>query len=280
MQIISDMATLAKCILKSRRPSSGRPRRKESIIIMGNGPSLRTVIDNNPQWLEAHTLMSVNFAANAPEYSRLRPEYHILADPHFFAGYDRDENVRRLWENISRVDWKMTLLLPCREKGFLKRLGSRGITLPSYISVRYYNLTPADGNSRLHHLLFDKGLAMPRPRNVLIPAIMTAMREGFDTLYLAGADHSWTRTLSVDDDNRVVSIQPHFYKDSGKELQRVKSDYEGIRIADVLESMSIAFRSYQTIAGYAEKRGVRILNATPGSFIDSFPRVDAEACDQ
>ncbi len=50
------------------------------------------------------------------------------------------------------------------------------------------------------------------PRNVLIPAIMSAMREGFRRIVLIGADHNWARTLWVTDRNKVVSVQPHFIR--------------------------------------------------------------------
>lgn len=263
MQIVNDMAALAKTILKSRRPSpAGRPR-QDSIIVMGNGPSWRVgcEIYGHQRIVVEPTEMIVDSL-----------QYYILADPHFFQGFDRDANVGRLWDNISKSDWEMTLLVPVRERGMVAGLKGRGVDLPAGIKVKYYNLTPADGSSALLHRLFDLGLAMPRPRNVLIPAIMTAIREGFRKIYLAGADHSWTKTLWVDDDNHVMSVQPHFYKDSKKELERVRSDYEGLKISDVLGSMTIAFRSYHDIRSYAERRGVEILNATPGSFIDAFPR--------
>lgn len=39
--------------------------------------------------------------------------------------------------------------------------------------------------------------------------------------------------------------------------------------------MTIAFRSYWHIADYARSRGIEIINATPGSMIDAFPRRDS-----
>lgn len=273
MQIINDAAALAKAALLSRRPSPGGNVNDDSIVIMGNGPSLRDTIDNHRDWLESGKLMAVNFAANASEFIMLRPEYYILADPHFFHGFESDGNVGRLWNNLAGVDWDMTLFIPVKEKKRIRQLLTTEISLPKTVKLKYYNLTPADGYSPVLGWLFDKGLAMPRPRNVLIPAIMTAIREGFKKIFLAGADHSWTKTLWVDDTNRVMSIQPHFYKDSENELKRVRSDYEGLRIYDVLGSMTIAFRSYHDIRRYAESKGVSILNSTPGSFIDAFPRV-------
>ncbi|MDE6243997.1 MAG: hypothetical protein K2M14_08330, partial [Muribaculaceae bacterium] len=107
---------------------------------------------------------------------------------------------------------------------------------------------------------------------VLIPSIMIGIRLGFRQIILCGADHTWSRTLGVDDENRVISVQPHFYKDSASEQKRVNTEYEGYHLHDILKSLYIAFRSYHEIAAYASRRGVSIHNATPGSMIDAFPR--------
>ena len=113
---------------------------------------------------------------------------------------------------------------------------------------------------------------MPRPRNVLIPAIMIAIKAGFKTIHLTGADHSWLRTIGVNDNNEVESIQPHFYADDKRELRRSAAEYRGYRLHDILQSFTVAFRSYHEIARFAAKEGVKIYNSTPGSFIDAFER--------
>lgn len=235
---------------------------------MGNGPSLRQAIDNSFSWLHSHTLMAVNFAANAPEFEKLAPEFYILADPHFFIHADSDPNVGKLWANLSNVSQEMTLFVPAKWKNAVKNL-----LHSDKVKVKFFNLTPVEGLTKVSHLLFNLGLGMPRPRNVMIPAIMMAIREGFSTIYLAGADHSWSRTLDVDDHNRVVSIQPHFYADNKNEHTRVATEYAGYHLHDILQSLTIAFRSYFEVKKYAESRGVEIYNATPGSMIDAFPRV-------
>jgi hypothetical protein len=103
---------------------------------------------------------------------------------------------------------------------------------------------------------------------------MVGERLGFSRILIAGADHSWTKTLSVDNDNNVVSIQPHFYSDNKEETARVSHVYKGFHIYQILESMSIAFRSYFQIADYMKAKKINIVNITPGSFIDAFPRAD------
>lgn len=261
-------ATLLKVALLSGRPSPAVPRHDRPLVVMGNGPSLRQTIDLHPEWLAAHDLLAVNFAANTPDFLNLRPCLYVLADPHFFEGSESDPNVARLWETLGKTGWKMHLWVP-------RRYRRRAISLlggNTCVEVRHFNLTPLEGYRWLTRRLADAGLGMPRPRNVLIPAIMTGIREGYTRIYLAGADHTWTRTLSVDDENFVVSIQPHFYKDTESEHSRVRAAYAGLHLHNVLGSMATAFASYWKLADYASSRGVEILNATPGSMIDAFPR--------
>ena len=272
-RVIQPLASLGKVILRSKRPSPAGKPTDRPLIIMGNGPSLRSFIDAGPELREGYELMAVNFAANAPEFRELRPQMYILADPHFFNGRSTDSNVARLWETLSAVSWPMTLWLPLGHKAMAwPMLGS----LPDNVAVKWFNLTPLEGKGALVRLLMKTGFGMPRPRNVLIPAIMTSLHAGYREIYLVGADHTWSQSLWVDDKIRVVSVQPHFYKDNEKEADRVASEYAGYHLHDILGSLTIAFRSYFDIADHASRIGARIINATPGSFIDAFPRCGYE----
>ncbi len=268
--IIDGIASFGKVLLLSKRPSPAGTPKDEALIIMGNGPSLRDTIANNSDILKKSKTLAVNFAANADSYFELKPDIYVLADPHFFRtgqdGKSADPNVVRLWENIAGTDWDMSLYMPCKAKI------PDSIKHNTHITVKRYNLTPGEGLSGLVHWLYRKGLAMPRPRNVLIASIMIALREGYRDIYIVGADHTWSRDLWVDDKNRVISVQKHFYKDNDKEFERVAQEYAGYHLHDILNSLTIAFRSYHQIADYASKIGAKITNCTPGSFIDAFPR--------
>lgn len=268
-KIVSSAASLLKVALMSRRASGKGEWKERGLVVMGNGPSLRGTIDNDSIWLRNHDLMAVNFAANTPDFFTLRPCHYVLADGHFFGGAATDPNVAKLWSALLKTDWRMTLWVPWKYAAQTwRRIGTHPM-----VEVKVFNLTPVEGCEWLCHWLMDSGLGMPRPRNVLIPAVMVGIREGYRKIYLAGADHSWTRTLSVDDENFVVSVQPHFYSDNEEEHKRVRSTYAGLHLHDVLGSMTVAFRSYWQIASYAKEKGVEIINATPGSMIDAFPRL-------
>lgn len=267
----STLATMIKIPLMSRRPTPRSHEKKDTIIIMGNGPSLRDAIENDLDILKSFPRMAVNLSALAPEFRTLQPDYYILADIAFFLK-EKTGKVPALWEALSSVDWPMTLFLPATARRM-----DEVSRLPECVTVKYYNLTPAEGWEWLMRKIYDSGLAMPRPRNVLIPSIMCAMREGFRRIVLIGADHNWSKTLWVTDRNRVVSVQPHFYKDDDKELRRAEEIFSNVHIHDVYENYAIAFRSYFNVKAYTDKRGVEILNATPGSFIDAFPRISLSA---
>lgn len=259
--------SIAKTALMSRHVAIPHEKRERPLVVLGNGPSLTETIGDYSAELQQCDLMAVNFFANTEEFLRLRPRWYVLADPHFFTGAESDPNVKRLLERIATLtSWPMTLLVPSR--------GPR-LRLPAanpFVTLTRFNAVGAEGPDRLTHALFRANRAMPRPRNVLIPSIMLGMALGYSVIYVAGADHSWMRTLSVTDDNVVVSVQPHFYADNTQERDRVTSVYSGVRLHQVVESFAIAFKAYHDIARYAASRGVTIYNATPGSFIDAFPR--------
>ncbi|MGM9803113.1 MAG: hypothetical protein ACI308_02945 [Muribaculaceae bacterium] len=266
----STISSMVKIALMSR-PNITMPRADAGtqMVILGNGPSLNTTIAQSLDFVTSHHRMAVNFAANAPEFKSLQPTHYVLADPHFFKAIDQP-NVAKLWLNLAQVDWAMHVFIPTNVAIPTDVAGI--IAGNACLSLHRYNLTPVEGATWLQNWAFGNGMGMPRPRNVLIPAIMIALMCGYRTIYIAGADHSWTRTLSVDDDNNVVSIQPHFYKEDDKEVERVNTEYMQYPLHQILFSFYVAFRSYHVIARYASHLGVDIYNITPGSFIDAFPR--------
>ena len=277
-RVSASAASLLKVALRSRRVSalnSETPVRP--LVVMGNGPSLRSVLEGDRVVLQDCDLLAVNFAPNTPAFFELRPHYLVLADPHFFkvSAGDSDPNVLRLWENLHRVDWPLLLLVPVRFASAARTLaevGRQPKKSGAVMEIKTFNTTPAEGLRAVSHRLFDRGLAMPRPRNVLIASLMLGIRLGYKDIRIVGADHTWSRSLWVDDANRVVSVQPHFYEDKKEELDRVAAEYAGYHLHDILRSLTVAFESYHHIAAYAAQRGVRITNLTPGSMIDAFPR--------
>ncbi len=265
----ASLKSIVKMALLSRRPTVKRALEAEAapLVILANGPSLRRTIAERLDDLKEMSTMAVNFAALADEFMQIRPGRYILADPHFFSRVD-DKNVAALWRRLAAVDWPMTLYVDARQGHRVWNMAA----LPSNVRVEMFNAVGVEGWQWLETVAYRSGLAMPRPRNVLIPAIMTAIRAGFSESYIAGADHSWLQSIWVTEDNEVVSVQPHFYKEDDDEKKRVVNEYKSYRLHQILESFKVAFESYHRIARYARRAGVKIYNSTPGSYIDAFER--------
>lgn len=241
-----------------------KANRTTPIIILGNGPSLRTTLTDSADAITRCPTMAVNFFANTPEFFTVKPDYYVIADPHF--SDMSDPNVRKLIDNLRHTEHRMTLIMP-----YGMKLSEKLRDSPKLEVVRFHAIG-VEGHRGITHAAYRRGLGMPRPRNVMVCAIMCAIWLGYKEIYITGADHTWTQTLSVDENNRVVSIQPHFYTDSKEEKARVTSVYSNVKLHQILESFSIAFKAYHDIADFATSNGVRIINSTPGSFIDAFER--------
>lgn len=269
-KLFNTAKSLTKVALQSRRCTVTQVSEANRIIIMGNGPSLNDTIAAHGTLLRENQTMAVNFAANASVFRDIKPRFYVLADPYFFSNAT-DSNLRKLWSNLEAIDWRCTLYVPATVYRLTKeRFDSRPITVESF------NAVGSEGFRTIDHFLFKKGLAMPRPRNVLIPAIMLAIKAGFKTIDIVGADHTWMKTISVTNENEVVSIQEHFYTDNAEEKRRVSHEYRGYRLHQIVESFAVAFKSYIDIRNFADSLGVKIYNCTPGSFIDAFPRRSLE----
>ena len=171
----------------------------------------------------------------------------------------------------------MTFFMPVqakKNKSFVDK-----ITENENISIRYYNTTPVEGLKSLNHFFYSAGLGSPRPHNVLIPSILRGINMGSKNINLLGADHSWIPLLTVNDKNEVLLDQKHFYDENKTTPKQMhKNEGRGNRaLHEVLHKWMLSFRSYHELDAYAQKKGTKIYNLTPGSFIDAFERKPQES---
>ncbi|MCC8039026.1 MAG: hypothetical protein LIP02_12990, partial [Bacteroidales bacterium] len=257
--LTSSIKAIGKTLLQSRLNARVKPSPAgDTIIVLGNGPSLRQTIDHHLGTLKSTPCMAVNFAALSDDFTTIKPRYYVLADPHFFSSNDR---VQQLIARLKQVDWDMTLFVPATAKDLPDFCRSK-------VTVERFNAVGIDAWPWLENALMRRQLAMPRPRNVLIPSIMIALWLGYKRVLIAGADHSWMQSIWVNERNEVVSVQPHFYKEPDGEQKRVDSEYRGYRLHQIVHSFYVTFRAYHQIARYAQAIGSQVINVTPGSYID------------
>lgn len=267
--------SVIKIALKSRRssPLPSGLRNPDELVILANGPSLNDTVARHADFLADKTLLVVNFCATSPMFEQLKPQLYLIADPLFWIV---DEKRERLFGAlVEKTTWPMHLFIPSRAR--VDKKWQQMIAANPNIRPVIYNTTPVEGFPSFARAVYRRGLGMPRPHNVLIPSIAEALRMPFKKIYLAGADHSWLPEISVTDDNQVLMHQKHFYDQATSKAETVKQEnLNTARLHTILYHMHVAFRSYFILLDYARHRSREIINITPGSFIDAFPRMNLD----
>lgn len=278
-QLGKTIITLIRIILLSKIPQK-LPLDKKfgECVLLGNGPSLTQSLTEYPEFINNRQLFCMNFFAISQLYEQLKPSMYIIAAPEI--GMKRvnasiTERYADLFLAISqKTTWPVWLYLPfsVRKGTFFKSNLLKQLSRNQNIQVCFFNNTPVEGFWRFCIFLFRLNLGMPRPHNVLIPSIMLAINLSFSKIYLLGADHSWLKEIHVTEDNEVLIRQKHFYDDDPAPKPMLKKGQGKRRLHEVLIKFVYAFEGYLILEKYAQSREVKIINATPGSYIDAFER--------
>lgn len=255
---------------------------KECAILM-NGPSLNGSVQKHREFIQAKEMICANFFPLSSLYEEFRPSRYFIVAPELW--YPEVDDIfrsksRELFTTLNeKTDWPLELFIPARASRYS---GWREmIENNPNIVINYINVTPIEGLKSIRHFFYNRKLGMPRPHNILIPSLMLSIYLNYRKVYIFGADHSWLPEISVDEDNRVLIRQKHFYDDG--EVKPRPMNYKGVRdrkLHEVLIKFVHAFSGYHEINDYAKSKGVEILNATQGSFIDAFKRINIEQTEE
>ena len=272
--------TLIRIILLSKIPKKLPPPREfDECVLLGNGPSLTQSLKDHPDFINQRSLLCVNFFAVSELYEQLKPSIYTIAAPEIGIKGIRTSIIAKydeLFHTISqKTEWPLWLFLPfsVRKSSFFKNNIGKQLSRNPNIKVCFFNNTPVEGFWCFCHFFFRLNLGMPRPHNVFIPSIFLAINMSFSKIFLLGADHSWLKEIHVNENNEVLIRQKHFYDpDNSTPRPMLKKGQDKRRLHEVLIKFVYAFEGYFILERYAQKRKVKIINATPGSYIDAFER--------
>ena len=251
----------------------------EKVFILGNGPSLKNVLENYTEELSQNNLFCVNGMATTPEYTVLKPKYYIFVDPVLtgLREYDvlsEDERIIRkkfIDSFVNKTEWDIVLFLPFSSQ--YKKWLMDELQKNEHIKPHFMKSVPSFREEEYIYDLMAKGYVAPQFQNVLIPAIYVSLIMGYKNIYLLGADHDWIKDWVVDENNNVIKSDKHFYKDSICEKKsKIDGQLEGLHYHDMLMSGYRAFWGYHRLQRLAKKMDADIYNCTQGSFIDAFER--------
>lgn len=226
-------------------------------FILGNGPSL------NQQDL---TLLTgeLSFVTNAfwknPIVATWQPTYYFLTDPLYFDPKLTD-TMSAFFSDLRERIHSSTFFVNVSVKDVIEQTSF----LPPE-RLRYVGLA---GNLA-DDLTWEPDLTtvMPGVRNVIQLAMIAAIYMGCREIYLMGVDHDWLSHKGEDN---------HFYQGPEIKDERVPSRVDCYGYRRLMEFVLIMWKGYESLRRVAEARGVRIVNLTPGGFLDVFERETYES---
>jgi hypothetical protein len=222
-------------------------------FVIGNGPSLGSQ-DLSPLANEITLVMSGFW--KHPMVARWQPTYYFFADPLFFDG---SEPMRKFFADLRSHIHSTTFFVPLSAKKVVEELA----LLP--LEQTFFVFFQASLKDRLAGRP-DFTTSVPGVQSVSQMAIMVAMYFGCSPIYLLGLDHDWLAQRGMD---------RHFYE--GKTIEGhpvAHGDLDRFSYKSDLVAVLDLWNGYENIQSVAASRGVNIVNATCGGFLDVFPRVE------
>jgi hypothetical protein len=272
----SSILAIIKVVLLSKFKTEIHLTKKDKeCVILGNGPSLSELIKNHKSFLDDKDVICVNHFPISDLFSITKPSFYITSAPEFWlnnlgeAYIDRREKLfKALGE---KTQWPLKVLIPFSAKG--SGTWESHISKNINIEIIFYNCIGIEGFKGFVFWLFKRNLAMPRPHNVLLAAIFTAINMGYKNIYLWGAENNQFLEMSVDDQNTALLRQKHFYDAEDVQAKTMKKAGIGQRrVHEILHKFMLSFEGYHILREYANTRNVKVVNQTPGSMIDAFDR--------
>lgn len=225
-------------------------------FILGAGSSIAQQDLNK---LAGEYVISVSNTFVHPEYSSIRPRYHVL--PAILLGHDK------YYPKEKFIDW-------------LKDMESRTLDAEMFFHIGDREMIESNGLFRgrtLHWIEYAPWAGsvntpidlskVPTIWSVSELAITTAIYLGFKEIYLIGMDHDWFNGPLVYfyDANKDHKMHP-----TEKLLQQhgVDAEFQMRRHADI-------FRKYKYL--YGLKQNIFNANANPNHYLDVFPKVEYES---
>jgi hypothetical protein len=277
---IQSIISIIKVLLASKWNPQRLPKpAHDTCIVLGNGPSLKKTLQEKLNWLQQYDCVCVNSFSMSPYYGQIKPKYYIMLDHMFWMVNEHEplfSDIRNAYHNMRhKTDWPMYLMLPrqAEKSDYVQRI----IKSNRYIIPVFYNYTVFQGFDRIAYWFYDRQLAMPQSQNVLVAAIFQMIAAGYKKIILFGADHTWHRSLAVNDDNLVGFVHEHFY--DGVRDHTFSPEYKSLITKEPFNMIEIFMAWMKTHYGhhrlkdYARWKKCEILNATPDSCIDAYKKV-------
>lgn len=222
-------------------------------FIIGNGPSL---IPEDLNKIKGEISFASNRIYHIFPFTEWRPNYYISIDLDNIV--PEIDNIKKSGDYIKFINYR------ARNYGRKESDNLLYIFIYGKSTVNRFDIKETSLND-------DVSKYVTRVKTVTATAIEIAIYMGFKEIYLLGVDNNYAKKVDkngkVYDDPTVKSSYFKGMKDSNGKLG------DGISVQSV-EAMNY---SYKICKEFAEKKGVKIYNATRGGKLEVFERVDFDS---
>ena len=265
ISIIHTLFTILVVICFSKFKRIKKIRSSKKLHVLLNGPSLDTSLINIDK--ENFDFFIANDFPRTDTFFELRPNKYLIVDPFFFD--NKSSRVKDICSSLREADWSIEIYLPYK----FKNSHFHSLESKSNISLKFFNEIPIFSQSFFKYQFFDSHLCMPKCQNVLIAILMLSIWEGYENIYLHGADHNWSKYFELNDQMKLC-LRPHrFYDKDENQLTPWIDNYQNTyRVSNAFYNLYLMFNGYDDISKYADYKNINIINKTENSLIDAFER--------
>lgn len=238
----------------------------KTAYIFANGPSASLHFDEIKNLSkEEYEVFVMNFFANTEDFLRIKPQNYCLVDPAFISEVN-EEKIKNLLDVFNtKVDWNMTLYVNYfRSTNTLKSLWQ--LTNPHINIVHINTISECKSFRNIMNWCYDHNLASPIIGTVLSLCIFVGIKRKFKEIRLYGVEHSFFKNIMVNEKNQVCNFEEHYY-DKEIMVHPIK-----MNMAEYIQDKLIMFIGHNQLRTFADYKGVKIINCTPNSWIDSYEK--------
>lgn len=251
-----------KMLLKKNVEYKNQYKGKRCFIV-ANGPSIN---EEDIDVLKGEYILTVNQMVRKEEFVQLNPSYNFWCDPAYFDESMPEESKKEFSDIFKKTCYcneNIVNFVPLAAYDFLSKRGLITDRVRFFDSSLYFY---DDYNKTL-----DLTKRMPAFQNIVQYAIGCAIYMGFEEIYLLGCDSTGIITKI----NSVLSqdINNCYTYELNHEAQKyVNSLLDYFSVEEQFWGWTRIFHLYDQLYKYCCKRGIRLINCSKSTIIQSIPR--------